>query len=376
VTGPVTLRVALVISAPGWRGSGASFAKVAQGLTERGHDVLLLTGAPRLTERFVEEGLRVRQLPMRDTGPREVWRLLGEFRRHGTQLVMADAPRDLRLSAYASFPLRIPLVYRFNLNHRRARNHLSDRLYFRRVRTLVFQSEFARTLAYRQSPWMRRASACQIPNGYDTARFSPDAEAGRAFRASLGIPPEATVVLTPGKLARNKGHDLAFEALRRLSEARRAPDAYLVLGDGIREQELQALARDLDVPTRFTGFLPPEGVAAALNAADLVVHPSSNEIFPNAVGEAMACGRAVVAMDAGGTPELVGTDGTAGVLIPPREPVAMANAIGSLLADGGRRAALGATARERILREFPLRRMIDGYERAFSELVAVRHRRA
>jgi glycosyltransferase involved in cell wall biosynthesis len=146
----------------------------------------------------------------------------------------------------------------------------------------------------------------------------------------------------------------------------------VVLGDGIREQELKTLARDLGIPTRFTGFLAPEGVAAALNAADLVVHPSSQEIFPNAVGEAMACGRPVVAMDSGGTPELVGTDGIAGVLVPPRDPAALAQAIGSLLADVGRRAALGTAARERILQTFPLRRMIDGYEQVFAGLVRAR----
>jgi starch synthase len=247
-------------------------------------------------------------------------------------------------------------------------------VYFRRVRSLVFQSEFARGLAYRQSPWMRRAPAPQIPNGYDTARFAPDPVAGQAFRASLGIAPGATVVVTPGKLARNKGHDLAFEALRRLQGSSQAPGAYVVLGDGIREQELNSLARELRIPTWFTGFVAPEAVAAALNAADLVVHPSSHEIFPNAVGEAMACGRAVVAMDAGGTPELVGTDGTAGVLVPPRDPAALAQAIGALLADRPRRTALGAAARARILQTFPLARMIDGYERVFSELVSARPR--
>ena len=145
------------------------------------------------------------------------------------------------------------------------------------------------------------APAHRIPNGYDTTRFAPDPEAGRAFRASLGIAPDALVVVTPGKLARNKGHDVAFEALRRLGVRGRGPSVYVVLGDGIREDELRGLAGGLPMSTIFTGFMPPDRVAAALNAADLVVHPSSNEIFPNAVGEAMACGCAIVATDAGGT---------------------------------------------------------------------------
>jgi len=363
------MRIALVISASGWRGSGASFAKVAAGLNRRGHRVLLLTGAPRLTARFEDEGLPVRRLPMRDTGPREVWSLLRALRAHGAELVMADAPRDLRLSVYASFPLRLPVVYRFNLNYRRTRNHFADRMYFRRVRALVFQSGFVRDLAYGQSPWMRGAPAWQIPNGYDTARFAPDAEAGRAFRAEHGIPPGARVVLTPGKLARNKGHEVVFEALRRLEPRGLAPETYVVLGDGIREDELRGLAAGLAAHTIFTGFIPPDRVAAALNAADLIVHPSHNEIFPNAVGEAMAAGRAVIATDAGGTPELVGRDGAAGVLIPPGDAGAMAEAMAALLRDPARREALGAAARERVVREFPLERMVNGYERAFTELI-------
>jgi len=63
------------------------------------------------------EGDRLVFEPMRDTGPREVWSLLREFRRHGSGVAMADGTRDLRLCAYAALPLRIPLVYRFNLNH-------------------------------------------------------------------------------------------------------------------------------------------------------------------------------------------------------------------------------------------------------------------
>jgi glycosyltransferase involved in cell wall biosynthesis len=372
--GGAPMRIALVISASGWRGSGASFAKVAQGLERRGHGVLLLTGAPRLTSRFEEEGLPVRRLPMRDTGPREVWSLLRTLRAHRAQLVMADAPRDLRLSVYASFPLRLPVVYRFNLNYRRSRNHFADRMYFRRVRALVFQSSFVRDLAYGQSPWMRGTPAWQIPNGYDTVRFAPDAEAGRAFRAEHGISAGSRVVLTPGKLARNKGHEVVFEALRRLAGGGLAPGTYVVLGDGIRDAELRGLAAGLGVRTIFTGFIPPDRVAAALNAADLIVHPSHNEIFPNAVGEAMAAGRAIVATDAGGTPELVGRDGTAGLLVPPGDAAAMADAMAALLRDPERRDALGVAGRKRILREFPLERMVDGYERSFSELIRARGR--
>jgi glycosyltransferase involved in cell wall biosynthesis len=100
----------------------------------------------------------------------------------------------------------------------------------------------------------------------------------------------------------------------------------------------------------------------------VVVHPSLNEIFPNAVGEAMACGRPVIAADAGGTAELVGSEG-AGVLVPPGDADTLAAAVRELLDDPERRRRLGEAARQRIESEFPLARMIDRYEAALNAVI-------
>jgi glycosyltransferase involved in cell wall biosynthesis len=83
----------------------------------------------------------------------------------------------------------------------------------------------------------------------------------------------------------------------------------------------------------------------------------------------MACACPVVAADAGGTPELVGRDGSAGVLVPAADDGVLARAVGELLAEPARRAALGRAARRRIEAEFPLSRMIDGYEAALGDVV-------
>ena len=147
---------------------------------------------------------------------------------------------------------------------------------------------------------------------------------------------------------------------------------YVVCGDGVREPELRAMVAAFQLPACFTGLLDPEELIAGLSTADLVVHPSSREIFPNAVGEAMSCARAVVATNSGGTAELVGEDGTAGVLVPPDDPESMAAMVAVLLKDPARRARLGAAARARIEGEFPLRRMIDGYEAALKQIIRPR----
>ena len=362
------MRVALLTSANGWRGSGASYAKLARGLAERGHVAHLVTAVSKLTDRLREEGLEVTQIRGRDTGPREVWGLRRALRAIKAQAIVADTPRDVRLSFYATLVHRARILYRYNLNYRRPRTHLMDRVYTRRVAACVYQSRFIQEDAVARAAYMARIPAYRIPNGYDTARYAPRPDAGRAFRERYGIAPTARVVLSAAKLTRNKGHDVAIAALNRVRHGG-LDLVYVVCGDGQLEGELVSIARRCGLPSVFTGLLNTRDMIAAYSAADLVVHPSVQEIFPNAVGEAMACGRAVVAADAGGTPELLGRDGSAGALVPPADVDALTNAVADVLGADERRRAMGHAARRRIETEFPIARMIDGYERALAEVV-------
>ena len=365
------MRIVLLTSANGWRGSGVSYAKIARGLLDRGHDVRLVTAVPRLTERLVAQGLPVTQLPGRDTGPREVWALLRILRHTDAQAIVADTPRDVRLSAYATLLHRARIIYRYNLNYRRPRSHLMDRVYLSRVAACFYQSRYIRQEAYSHAPRLKQLTSRRIPNGYDTAAFAPDPEAGLAFRARYGIADGTAVVLTSAKLTRNKGHDVAIEALD-LVCSEGIDLAYIICGDGSLEAELRGFSADRRFPTIFTGLLDSREMVAALSAADVVVHPSLREIFPNAVGEAMSCGCAVIAADAGGTGELLGDDGRSGVLVPPGDPAALADAVQLLLADRDLREEMGAAARRRIEEEFPLSRMIDGYESGLARVVGQR----
>lgn len=360
------MRIALLTSANGWRGSGSSYAKIARGLGERGHVAHLVTASQRLTPRLQKMGLPVTEIPGRNTGPREAWALLRVLRAVRADAVIVDTPRDVRLAAWATLVRQASIVYRYNLNYRRPRNDLMDRAYLRRVSACVYQSRWIRDEAA-QAPWLQRIPHFIIPNGYDLERYAPRPEEGRAFRERYGIAPEARVILTSAKLTHNKGHEIAIAALGRLHGAG-IPLLYLICGDGGREAELRTLARSAQLPAVFTGLLESDELIAALAAADVVVHPSLNEIFPNAVGEAMACGRPVIAADAGGTAELVGGNG-AGVLVPPGDVSALAHAVRELLDDPERRRRLGEAARLRIQTEFPLARMIERYEAALTAVI-------
>src|SRR4051795_7710851 len=181
------MRIGLMTSVKGWRGSAASYGKLALGLIQRGHGAHLIVASQGLAARYEEEGLPVTLIPARNTGPLEVRALSRVFRALNVEAVVVDTPRDLRLSAWAALLQRAKLVYRYNLNYRPARSHLADRLFLRRVSAFVFQSRFIQDDALRQQPWIERLTRFHIPNGYDTARFSRSPAEAAAFRRRWDI---------------------------------------------------------------------------------------------------------------------------------------------------------------------------------------------
>ena len=158
--------------------------------------------------------------------------------------------------------------------------------------------------------------------------------------------------------------DAAPEVLRRLPEARLA-----IVGDGPLRDELHERARQrgLDGEPRFA-FLPFGAPAARhLRAADVYVLPSGWEALPIGVLEALACGVPQVATDVGGTGEAVSTD--TGVLVPPGDPAALAEALVGLLGDAQRRAAMAEASVARHRDRFTLERMVAETAAVYAEVV-------
>jgi glycosyltransferase involved in cell wall biosynthesis len=167
------------------------------------------------------------------------------------------------------------------------------------------------------------------------------------------VPPDAPVLLAVCRLEPQKGVDVAIRALAEI------PAAHLVvLGEGVQRAELERLA---DGRVHLLGRVPD--VAAWLRRADVFVHPARWEGFGLAVLEAMLAARPVVATNVSSLPELVGD---AGILVPPDDPPALAQALKRVLADRG---DYGDRALERARAEFSVAAMADRtlavYERAW-----------
>ena len=150
-------------------------------------------------------------------------------------------------------------------------------------------------------------------------------------------------MLSGAALFLDKGYALAIEAMRLVAATRDV--AYVVAGAGDDATGITALAERAGIRVHFTGQLDQEDWFAALNAADVVLHPTPGELFPNIVAEAMLLGRALVALDSGATPEILG-EGGAALMVPEGDTAAMASAVLTLLTDASRREIMGSAGRD------------------------------
>ena len=178
-----------------------------------------------------------------------------------------------------------------------------------------------------------------VPNAVDVERFAgpPDPGVREELEDGSGRP----IALVPARLEEQKGHRHLLEAARRLPGVR-----FLCAGDGRLRDELIAGADRLGVADRVTFLGFRRDMDVLLGACDLVVLPSLYEGLPLTLIEAMAAGRAVVATDIGGTRELV-VDGATGILVPPRDPAALASAVQRVAGDDSLARRLGSAGRER-----------------------------
>lgn len=201
-----------------------------------------------------------------------------------------------------------------------------------------------------------------LGNGVDLARFDPAAhpDARAEVRAELGIAPDEVVVGLVGRLVAEKGYREVFAAAARLRATH--PQARVVIAgpadtdkaDAITQDELDRAAEVAGV--RFLGMHTE--VERLYPAFDLYVLASHREGFPRSAMEAAAMGLPLVLTDIRGCRQVV-DHGDNGLLVPVRQPAALTDAIGRLVADPELRARMGQAARRKALRDFDDRQQIE-----------------
>lgn len=197
----------------------------------------------------------------------------------------------------------------------------------------------------------------------------PDRPPGdrRSVRSALGIADDTPVVGTVCGLRPQKAVDVALDAVARI-HADHADLRFVVVGDGPERGRLERQAsRLLGGRAVFTGQRPNSEIPDLVAAMDVLVCSSDFEGTPAAVLEWMAAGKPIVATAVGGIPAII-EDGVGGLLVPPRAPDALADAIRRLLDDPGLRERLGAAARQRQQADFRLARTVTILEDLYETL--------
>jgi glycosyltransferase involved in cell wall biosynthesis len=204
-----------------------------------------------------------------------------------------------------------------------------------------------------------------IPPGVDTERFRPAAHRVVAPR-----------VLYVGSLNRSDKHkrfpDL-LEACRILIDD--IPELRLVAvggGDGRQMYEHMAMEMGIGTAVEFQGRLEGDALADAYRQSAVLAVPSLRETFGMVITEAMASGLPVVAVKGGGVPEVV-DDGKDGLLVPPRDPRAIASALKTVLNDPDWATSLGKFGREKVVNNLEWPHQISSMNRLFTAAVNTRH---
>lgn len=207
--------------------------------------------------------------------------------------------------------------------------------------------------------------------------LSPDLEA-RSSVVYNALPPSALrrtgragqqrSLLCVGRFVPAKGYDLALTAFAAI--AGQFPDARLILaGDGPQRRELEADAAAAGLADRvqFPGWIDASEVERLLSAVDVLLIPSRREGLPLIALQAARMEVPVVATTAGGLPEII-VDGTTGLLVPPENPAALADAMAVLLASPDTMGRMGTAARRHVETAFRWDKYVDSTQRLYRKL--------
>ena len=366
----------------GFGGDCVLIVELGRAAQERGFDVDVLAADPRFQELVLKEGLGLVDLDVIRRPIRPLWDLRGLER---LTAFLSKTPYSIvhthtskpgivgTLAARrAGIPAVIHTVHLFPFHEETGRFATAayvavQRLASRWCDRVVTVSDFQREWALSRGIG-RPEQLVSIPNGVPEKRALP-ARSRELVRAELGIG-DAFMVVSTGRLAEQKGLEYLIRAATRFRSE--MPAVKIVLaGDGPLETKLSKLVfgLGLEKTVLLLGFRTDVGDLLA--ACDLVVLPSLWEGLSISLLEAMAAGRPVVTTTLGSNREVTNGGETA-VLVPPKDPASLADAIRALASDPGRLEELGRRGQEVQRERYTIRRMIDAYSAEYDRLLGQR----
>jgi len=206
-----------------------------------------------------------------------------------------------------------------------------------------------------------------IHNGIDLRKFPEFFDDSGEKRREFNIAEDLKVIGAIGTLHPRKGHVYFIRAAALVCKKRKDVQ-FILIGDGIFEKKLMKLSDTLGLNKRmiFAGYRTD--APSLLSLMDILVQPSLEEGFGLTIIEAMLFSKPVIATNVGGIPEIV-EDGVSGILVPAKNPEAIAGAINYLLDNPDKMKELGSNAKSRVYEKFSLSMMMKRYEMVYEKLV-------
>lgn len=341
--------------------------KAAAGLSSAGHKVFLAGKKDSEILRFAQKaGVTTKILTIHaDFSPFATWKIARFLKQESIDILICNLNKDVRVAGLAARIVGTPVVLaRHGMllcgkkwKHRLTLTRLTD--------GIITNSETIKK-AYAKYGWFNEKFVKVLYNGIEDK--SP--VVAYDFRKDFG---NKKIVLSAGRLAEQKGYGYFLEAAK-IVLSNRDDLVFVIAGKGKLEAELKNQAHDLGIAhsVTFLGFI--EDLDPYMKGCDLFVLASIFEGMPNVVMEAMALGKAVVATDVNGARELM-VDGSTGIIVPPRDPAALATAIGTLIDDPARRMAFGNAGAARVRERFTIPIMVSTIERYLNEKLDEKKRR-
>jgi len=351
------LRVLHVDTGRTWRGGQRQVFLLHRGLRERGVDSLLVCSAGGV----LHDRARAAGLPTRGMGLRGEWDLVSAWRisrlarRWGAGVLHAHSSHAHTLALLARvLGASAPVVVTRRVDFV-PRPHPFNRWKYGRADRIVAISRAVEGILRELGVAPDRIR--RIPSGVEPHPVAPGD--GQRFRRELGVAPDEILVGNVGHLVDHKGQRYLVDAVPRVVEAE--PRArFVIVGEGELEGDLRAQAERLGLGDRLVFAGLRTDIGGVLDGLDVFVMSSHLEGLGTSVIDAMLAEKPVVAAAAGGIPDIL-RDGVDGVLVPPRDPEALARGILRVLGDPADAARMARAGRKRAASEFGVDRMVDRY---------------
>lgn len=362
MSSPEKIKIIHIITSLNFGGAERMLLDLARGFSSEFFEIKVVTvvRGGSLEEDFKETGIEVRVFEKRGkVGLGVIWKLWRFLRHEKPDIVHTHLFGGDTWGRIAAILARVPVIISTEHNtnfdegwvKRKLKKFLS--LFTKKI---VAVSEAVKNYSVSRDKIKEKKIAI-IANGINLDKFSgiPEKE--------FGDPPVIGVV---GRLEEQKGHKYLFEALNLIKII---PWKLWVVGDGSKKNELERLAKDLNLRERIIFLGARKNIPEILSGIDIFAFPSLWEGLGLAALEAAAAGKPIVASRVGGIPEII-SDGETGILVEPKNVKSLADGLERVLLGKIDAKEMGARAKKMVQEKFGAEKMAEAYDKLYKELLA------